>query len=118
MFADPQAVTYATVAKSLPAIGRSEDRSDYKLDDSGVVYRLSLSHQFKRRNRVVARLQRDAYVSDPIVPAQNTVASMTATVTVDFPTTGLTAADAVNLAKALRDWASDANLLKLVNGET
>jgi hypothetical protein len=43
---------------------------------------------------------------------------MTATITVDFPTVGLTAADAVNLAKALRDWASDANLLKLVNGET
>jgi len=43
---------------------------------------------------------------------------MTATLTVDFPNFGLTSSDALALAKALRDWATDANILKLVNGET
>lgn len=118
MFADPQAVTYATVAKSLPAIGRTDSQSEYKLNDSGVVYDLILSHQFKARNRVVARLRRDSFASDPLVPTQNILASMTATLTIDFPTTGLTAADAQSLAKALVGWATDANVLKLVNGET
>jgi len=66
----------------------------------------------------VARLQRDAFASDPIVPTQNLLASMTATLTVDFPTTGLTAADAQNLANCLIAWATSANVLKLLNGET
>lgn len=118
MFADPQSVTYAAAAKSLAAIGRSNDQSEYKLNDSGTVYDLILAHQFKTRNRCVARLRRDAFATDPLVPAQNILASMTATLTIDFPTTGLTATDAQNLAKALVAWATDANILKLVNGET
>lgn len=118
MFADPQSVTYATVAKSLPAISRNDTSSIYQLNDSGVVYNLTLLHQFGKRNRAVARLRRDSYTTDPIVPAQNILASMTATLTVDFPTFGLLPADAQALAKALNGWASDANVLKLVNGET
>lgn len=118
MFADPQSVTYATVAKSLPAVGRSDSQSEYKLNDSGVVYDLVLAHQFKARNRVVARLRRDSFASDPLVPAQNILASATVTLTIDFPNVGLTPVDAQSLAKALIGWCSDANILKLVNGET
>lgn len=119
MFADPQSITYATVAKSLVRTGSSADASNYKLNDSGVVYNLALSHQFKpRRTRAVARLQRDSFSSDPLTPANNVLASMTATLTMDFPTTGLTAADAQSLANALVAWATSANILKLANGET
>lgn len=118
MFSDPQSVTYSTVAKSLPVIGRNSDESSYKLNDAGVIYQMKLGHQFKKRNRVVARLQRDSFASDPLVPAQNILASMTATFTLDFPNIGLTTADAQNLGKALRDWLTDANILKLANGET
>lgn len=119
MFADPQSVTYATVAKSLAAVGRGDNASTYKLNDAGTGYTLLLTHQFKaRRIRAVARLTRDSYAADPLVPANNMVASMTSTLTVDYPSTGLTAVDAQSLAKALRDWATDANILKLVNGET
>lgn len=118
MFADPQSVTYATVAKSLPAIGRGDSQSDYKLNDSGVVYSFTVAHQYGKRNRFVMRLKRDSFVADVLVPSQNIAASMTATFTIDHPTVGLTAADAQSLAKALRDWATDANLLKVLNGET
>jgi hypothetical protein len=118
VFADPQSVTYATVAKSLAAIGRSNEQSEYKLNDSGTIFDLVLAHQFKTRNRCVARLRRDAFSADPLVPAQNILASATCTLTIDFPNVGLTATDAQNLAKALVGWASDANLLKLINGET
>jgi len=118
VFADPQSVTYATVAKSLVAVSRGDSQSEYRLSDSGVNYKFNLGHTFSKRSRAFARLQRDSYSSDPLVPAQNILASMTATLTVDFPNFGLTSSDALALAKALRDWATDANILKLVNGET
>lgn len=118
MFADPQSVTYNAVAKSLPAIGRTDVQSEYKLNDSGVVYDLIISHQFKARNRAVVRLRRDAFVADVLVPTQNVAASMTATFTIDFPTTGYTTTDAQNLGNALVGWLSSANILKVVNGET
>jgi hypothetical protein len=118
VFTDPQSVTYATVAKSLPAISRGESASSYRLNDSGVVYDLTLSHQFAKRNRAVARLKRDVYAADALVPTQFALASMTATLTMDFPTTGYTASDARDLANALTAFLTSANLLKLANGET
>lgn len=119
MFADPQSITYATVAKALVSTGGDGDKTRYRLNDSGVVYTLDLSHQLKpTRTRAVARLQRDSFVSDPLVPANSIAASMTATLTIDFPTVGLTAADAQSLANALIAWATSANVLKLANGET
>lgn len=118
MFADPQSVTYATVAKSLPRTGSDPNTSTYKLNDGGVIYTLSLTHQFAKRNRVVARLQRDSFASDPLVPANNILASMTASFTIDFPQTGLAASDAQNLGNALTAFLTSANILKMINGET
>lgn len=119
MFADPQSVTYATVAKPLPAIGRAPDQSDYKVVAVDAEYQLRLAHTFKpARNRVVARLQRTAVVDDPLTTSSKMIASATATFTVDFPSAGMTLSQARDLAAALRDWATDANLLKLVGGET
>lgn len=118
MFADPQSVTYATVAKSLAASGNDLNSRVYTLNDAGVVYTLTISHQNAKRNRCVARLQRSSFATDPLVPAQNILASMTATFTIDTPTTGLTAADGQNLGNALVAWLSSANILKMINGET
>lgn len=118
MLTDPQVITYATVGKSLPAIGRNESQSEYKLNDNGTVYDLIVSHQFKTRNRVVARLQRIASSTDPLVPTQNILASATCTFTMDFPTVGFVPVDTQNLGNALVAWLTSATLLKLVNGET
>jgi hypothetical protein len=115
---DPQTVTYATVSKSLPAIGRNETQSEYKLNDSGVIFDLIVSHQFKTRNRVVARLQRTASSTDPLIPTQNILASATATFTIDFPNVGFVPTDIQNLGNALTAWLTSATILKLVNGET
>lgn len=119
MFSDPQSITYNAVAKSLVCTGRTADQSTYELNDAGVKYKLTLLHQFKKRNRVVARLQRDSYASDPLVPAQNILASMTATVTFDFPNIGITTTDVGYLVSALMGWiTSGTNIAKLANGET
>lgn len=118
MLADPQSVTYNAVAKSLARIGTDDNQSEYKLNDSGVVYDLVVSHQFKVRNRAVVRLRRDAYMADALVPAQNVLASMTASFTLDFPTSGYTVADAQLLGNALVTWLTSAQILKIANGET
>lgn len=118
MFNDPQTVTYANVAKTLPAISRGETSSDYKLNDAGVVYQLTLSHQFAKRNRVSARLRRDNFADDPLVESNNVLASVSSTLTIDYPLVGMTSSDAQVLANALIAWATPANVLKLVNGET
>ncbi|DAD50255.1 coat protein [ssRNA phage Gerhypos.4_35] len=118
MFSDPQVVTYAAAAKSLPAISRGDAQSEYKLNDSGVIYDLTIAHQFKARNRVSARLRRDSYASDPLAPASNVLASATVSFVIDFPNVGVTGTDAQSLAKALIGFLTDANVLKMVNGET
>lgn len=118
MLADPQSVTYNTVAKSLVASSRGLDQSSYMLNDSGTIYVLRTGHTFAKRNRVFARLQRDSYVADPFVPAQNVQAGMVATLSIDWSTIGFTASDPSYLAQALVDWATDATLAKLIAGET
>jgi hypothetical protein len=120
MFVDPQSLTYATVAKSLPAIGRGADSSLYKLSNSdGSILQLNLSHQFKpRRTRAVARLQFDTFSPDPLSPANSILASATATLTVDFPTAGLAVVNATDLATCLVVWSTPGNLTRLLNGET
>lgn len=118
MLADPQSVTYNSVAKSLPAISRGADNSVYQLNDTGTIYNLQISHAFKKRNRAVVRLTRTSTVTDPLAPANNIAASMTATMTFDFPTFGLQPTDAQLLGNALVAWLTSANILKVVNGET
>lgn len=120
MLSDPQAITYATVSKSLAAIGRGDTQSTYQLQDSGgVKFVLVLSHNYATRNRMVCRLTRSAYSSDPLVPANSILVSASATLTVDWPQIGMTTADADNLAQALLAWAATSGLmLKVANGET
>jgi hypothetical protein len=118
MFTDPQTITYLTVAKILPTISRGQEISEYKLNDAGTVYALSVGHQFKARNRVFVRLRRDAYAPDPLVPTNNILASATASMTIDFPNIGMLPVDIQGLANALTGFASSANILKMINGET
>lgn len=118
MLSDPLGITYASVAKNLPKIGTTENESVYRLNDSGVVYTARVSHQFGKRNRAVVRLQRDSTVTDPLIPANSIPVSMTATITLDYPVSGLTTADIQNLGNALVGWSTSSNLLKIANGET
>jgi len=118
MLTDPVPVTYATVAKSLPRIGGTEEKSLYRLDDSGTLYEFQAQHSFGKRNRFNVRLSRTSAVTDPSIPANSIAASMSASFTLDLPAYGLSAVDAQNLGKALVAWLTDANILKLANGET
>lgn len=119
MFADPQGILYNAVAKTLPAIGRTDSQSEYRLvDEDGVVYNFTLSHQFGKRNRAVVRLRRDSLSPDPLVPDRNIPVSATCTLTVDFPLTGVTPSEAELLVMAVTSWLGAGNAKRLAGGET
>lgn len=118
MLSDPQSVTVATVAKSCPAISRSSDASVYKFNDGTDQFTLTVRHTFLKRNRANVALRWDRIVADPLLPAANIPASATASFTIDFPNSGMTLVEAQTLGKALRDYLSDALILKAVGGET
>lgn len=118
MLADPQGVTYAGAAVSLPRTGTDANASTYKTQVAGVDYSLIVRHDSKKRNRANVSLRRESAVTDPLVPANSIRASMSASFTLDFPTSGLTTADAQALGKALVGFLTDAILLKVAGGET
>jgi len=116
MFADPQSVTVNAVAKSLPAIERQNGTSVYKMDTGD--YKLTISHQYGRRNRFNVRLDAQKIASDPLASANNNLYSMSAYLVIDMPPVGYSNVEAKDIALALSAWATSANLLKVVGGET
>jgi hypothetical protein len=118
MFTDPVSIVFNTYTKQLPRIGTTADGSTYRTHDGQAAIQLQLSHAFKQRTRAVARLTWEGLVASQLNPDVNTSVGMTATFTIDIPSAGLTPADGQHVGQALRDFLTDANILKLIQGET
>lgn len=117
MFADPQSITVASVAKSLPAVARNGNDSQYRMDDGS--YKLTVSHQYKaERNRFSVRIDAQKIAADPLTSANNRLYTASTYLVIDGPTVGYTNAELKDLAVALSSWATSANLLKVLGGET
>lgn len=116
MFADPQSITVNSVAQSLPATERNGQSSVYKKDDDS--YKLTVGHQYGRRNRFTVRIDTQKTAPDPLVAANNQIYTASAYLVIDKPPVGYTNAEAQQLASALSAWATSANLLKVLGGET
>lgn len=116
MFADPQTVTVNAVAQTLPAIERNGTVSVYKKDDG--LYKLTISHQYGRRNRFNVRLDAQKVAADPLSSANNNLYSASAYIVIDMPTAGYTNAEMRDIALALTGFCNSANLLKVIGGET
>lgn len=117
MFADPQAVTVNTVSQSLPAVSRNSDSSVYQKDDGA--YKLTISHQYKaERSRFSVRLDTSKTAADPLVASNNRIYSTSVYLVMDKPTVGYSNAEVQQLASALSAWCTQANLLKVLGGET
>lgn len=115
-FADPQSVTIATVGTSLPNAGRAMDASAYQSDDGEV--RLTISQSSSRRSRTTAKLQKSEVVADPLVPSTNQNVSYSAHIVIDRPKNGVSLADVGAIADALVLWATPANIVKMLGGQT
>lgn len=114
--ADPQSVTISGTATSVARTGLTLDEGTFG-DSTGQVS-LTVRHSRTRRVRHTVKLGKTAIVSDPLVPSQNTPVSYSAHIVIDTPSQGVTAAEALAIGKALVTWATDANLTKVIGGES
>lgn len=118
MFADPQSVTVNAVAKSLPATSREPNASTYTMDTGDYQLVISKSVSRSRRRRYSVRLNAKKIAPDPLASANNLVYTSAAYIVIDAPEVGYTNTELKDIALALTGWATSANLLKVVGGET
>lgn len=119
MFADPQSVTVNSVAQSLPRTETEGAKSVYTKDDG--TYKLTLSHQVTKNGekRHLARLDFNEMSADPFVPAENVKNEGAAYLVIVEPGEDqITNANLLLKVKGFVAWASDANLTKLIAGES
>lgn len=115
MFADPQSLTYNTVAKSLVRVSTGETSSVYRTADGE--FQLRISHQeSKGRIRHLIRIDRTIVAADPLT-AVNAYAFTGMYFVVDEPKYGFTDADHELLRAAFIAVINTANVAKLMAGE-
>ncbi len=115
-FADPQSVTITAGAVSLPRTGFTANSGKFTSDDAEIS--LEISHSQGSRIRHLVRLADKQVVSNPLVPDQNIAVNMSAHIVIDMPRNGYTVAEIANLSAALTTWATEANLTKVIAGES
>jgi hypothetical protein len=119
VFSDPQTVTIATVGQSLPRTTTDGQSASYTKDDETI--KLAISHVATNKGRVrrQARLDVGKIASDPFVANQSRKVNAAFYILLDEPADGVfTNAELLSNLKGLRDWAIDANLTKLIAGES
>lgn len=115
-FTDPQSLTIGGTATSLPRTGFGPSEGSFRSADGQTTF--VVRHSAGKRTRHNVLVRQDKTVADPLIPSQNRPVSFQASLTLDLPNSGVAAADVLALAKALVTWASDANLAKMVGGES
>jgi hypothetical protein len=116
MFADPQSITVNAVAQSLPAIERNGNSSTYQKDDGA--YKLTVSHQYGKRKRFQVRVDTSKIAADPLAAANNQIYGASVYLVIDGPNVGYSNSELRDLSAALTGWATSANVLKVLGGET
>lgn len=116
-FADPQSLTVANGAVSFPRTGFGATSGKFTTADG--TESLEIQHNVSgSRFRHLIRFTDARQVSNPLVPDQNIAVNMSAHLVLDMPRNGYTSAEVADLAAALSTWATEANLLKVIAGES
>lgn len=115
MLADPQSVTVATVAKTLPAIDRGRFTSTYR--EAGGEHELIISTNFAKRDRSVIRLNHTKTASDPLT-AETVNVSASVYMVIDRSKFGYSDSELDDLVQALCDYSVTATVEKVVAGES
>lgn len=119
MFTDPQSVTLNAVAQSLPRTEQEGQAASYTKDDGTLVLRVSHQETKNGRLRHAVKLDQNKIAADPFVAGNSRLAGAAVTLVIDEPNGGqFTNAELLLLTKAARDWATDANLTKVIAGES
>lgn len=119
MFADPQSVTINSVANPLPRVAVGNRTASYSKDDESVTLRISHAATSRGRTRRNVRLDVTKLAEDPFISGSSRLVSSSYQFTVDEPTDGaFSNADLLLNAKGLIGWLSDANVTKVLAGES
>lgn len=117
-YADPQSVTINSVATSVYRTGSDMSSGSFSSPDGTV--RLDVKHAYGRRNRREIRLTQSKTSSDPLIPSQNVVSSMSCYMVVDVPKNGFSVTEEKYIVDALVGYlaaSSGAKVTQLLGGE-
>jgi len=118
-FADPQSVTLATVAQSLPRTSSEPNKGTYTKDDGNL--KLTVSHAYGKRTRRVLRLDHAKVAADPLLASTNVRLTASVYLVVDTPPGyGYSVADAKSIVDALTGYltaSSGARATQFLGGE-
>jgi hypothetical protein len=119
-YSDPQSITIGTTpgAVSLARVNSGSETGKFSNYDAKT--NLSVGTTYGRRNRHQARVDFSKVTADPLVSSTNVLVSGSVYLVIDVPTSGFSATEQKDLAKALLTWltaSSDAALIKLIAGE-
>lgn len=115
---DPQSVTLASGAVSVPRTSSGVNSSTYTSADGTV--QLVVSHQYGKRTRRSVRVNVNKITTDPLLTGASINVGLSAYVVLDVPSAGFSADEMKGALLALATWLSSstgANALKLVGGE-
>jgi hypothetical protein len=116
MFSDPQSVTVAGVAKSMPRIETGGRKTVYQKDDQ--TFTLTISHTVvKDRVRSMARIDQKAVVPDPLT-AVNDYETLTFYVVIDRPLAGFSSTNVSDLVTGFKTWLDATTVGKLFGQES
>lgn len=116
MFADPLSVTINAVPVSLPRTNMSGEKCLYTAADAN--HTLTISHQVSgTRRRHMIRLDSRVVAEDPI-SAVNSSQTMGAYLVMDIPSFGFSTTDIQHAVAGLLAFITDANVAKVVGGES
>lgn len=116
-FADPQSLTIAGTATSLPRVGSALNAGTFQSNDGNV--RLAVSSSYGKRVRRTIRVQHRKVAADPLT-AQNVNYEMTCYLVTDAPLVGYTVAQQKDIVDALVAYLSastGAKVTQLLGGE-
>lgn len=118
-FSDPQSISVATVAKTLPRISTGVNSSVYTSPDGAIKF--TISHQYgKTRTRRSVRIDFAKISADPLITNVNTKYGMSTYFVTDIPLTGFSVKEQTDNLLALAKWLEDlaaANAAKYLGGE-
>lgn len=118
MFSDPQSITVATVAKTLPRVSSGDFKGQFRGADGA--YELLISHDSGKKDRSMARINSRKIGANPLDPSKNVPYTAGAYVVLEAPaqTAGFSSTELEDLLKALVAYLTPANISKFVGKES
>ena len=117
-FTDPQKVKIGASEISLPRVKTEGKGSEYSNEDSTVDLTLSTLETKGNRLRHTLRLDKSKITTNPYDTTQNIQVGMSAYLVIDRPEAGFTVTEAEEISKALIEFASTANVKKVLGRES